>query len=275
MAQKITNQRKNEPKYALVTGASSGIGREYSRLLLREGYNLIGVSRNCDNLHDFEKFFPSQKIITFNYDLSDLANIDLLKKEIKDYNIVLVINNAGWGYFGDFLDKDFEEDLNMINLNVLALIKFTKIFLKRFRANDVGRIINISSIAGDSVGPLSATYFASKSFVTKFSVAINTELKRRHSNVRVVTISPGRLQTNFAKRAIKNWESFFARSEKAAKILPLDYFCRKTLKKALKRRTNRNVIVLGFKNKFYCWRAKFCSMKASAKRNYKRFLLFV
>ena len=184
-------------EYALVTGASSGIGREIAVELSKRGYNLILVARRKERLIEISRQLESNcQIITA--DLSDLNEARNLYETVKDKNITVLVNSAGFGLLGDFASTDLERELNMINLNISSLHLLTKLFLKDFVEKDTGYILNVSSSAGlMPAGPYMATYYASKAYVTSLTHAINQELRDQNSKVVVSALCPGPVDTEF------------------------------------------------------------------------------
>ena len=184
-------------EYALVTGASSGIGREVAIELSKRGYDLILVARRKDRLIEISQQLDSDcRIITA--DLSDLDEVHKLYKTVKDENITVLVNSAGFGLLGDFASTKLDRELNMINLNISALHLLTKLFLKDFIKRDTGYILNVASSAGlMPAGPYMATYYASKAYVTSLTQAISQELRDQKSNVVVSALCPGPVDTEF------------------------------------------------------------------------------
>lgn len=184
-------------EYALVTGASSGIGREIAIELSKRGYDLILVARRKDRLIEIcQQVDTDCRIITA--DLSDLDEVYELYKTVKDENITVLINSAGFGLLGDFASTELDRELNMINLNISALHLLTKLFLKDFIKRDTGYILNVASTAGlMPAGPYMATYYASKAYVTSLTQAISQELRDQKSNVVVSALCPGPVDTEF------------------------------------------------------------------------------
>ena len=179
---------------ALITGASSGIGRDMAKELAKKGYDLILVGRDEKKLQDVKKEINVQSEIAI-VDLSIAENCKKLYEQFKDAEIV--INNAGFGDFGDFAETDLKKDINMINTNVIGLHILTKLYLKEMKKKNHGIIMNVSSIAGFMPGPLMATYYSTKAYVFRLSQAIREELKKSKSNVKVCLLCPGPTKTNF------------------------------------------------------------------------------
>lgn len=184
-------------KTALVTGASSGIGFEMSRILSHLGYELILVARREDRLLELQKLLETHsEIITC--DLSREDECKELYKRVKAKDISVLINNAGFGLCGNFTDTDLDRELNMIDVNIKAVHILTKLFLKDFVKKDDGYILNVASSAGLMAGgPLMATYYATKSYIVNLTRAINTELADAGSNVYIGALCPGPVNTEF------------------------------------------------------------------------------
>ena len=185
---------------ALVTGASSGIGKEIAKYLSSLGYDLILVSRDKDKLVELQKSLKTNTKIVVA-DLSNLAKLKEIYVLCKNDNIDVLVNNAGFGLFGDFSETNIETELNMIDLNIKAVHVLTKFFLKDMIKKNSGHILNVSSAASFSSGPLMSTYYATKGYVTKLSLAIYEELRRKKSNVHISVLCPGPVNTNFNKVA--------------------------------------------------------------------------
>lgn len=182
---------------ACITGASSGIGREFAVKLSKMGFNLILISRNEFALKKLAASLPTKcKIIVC--DLSDEDNCIKLAEKLKKYNISILINNAGFGDIGSFCETDLTTDLNMINVNLKATHILTKMLLPSFMQRNNGYIMNVASSAGLLPGgPYMASYYATKAYVTSLTCALNRELKEAGSNVHICTLCPGPVDTNF------------------------------------------------------------------------------
>jgi len=180
----------------LITGASSGIGENLAKYMSSLGYDLFLVSR--DKIKT-EKIFKNLKVKvkSFELDLTKEENCFKLYEEVKNENIDILINNAGFGDAGNFSETNLEKELDMINLNVKAYHILTKLFLKDFVKRDYGRILNVASIAGFMPGPYMATYYATKAYVLNLTIATYEELKQSHSNVKICALCPGPVKTNF------------------------------------------------------------------------------
>lgn len=184
----------------LITGASSGIGKDMAKIYSSKGYELILVARSKDKMEELaEQLKTSVKIIAL--DLSQPNACRNLYEEVKDENIDILINNAGYGVFGKFIETDLDAELNMIDLNIKAVHTLTKFFLKDFMKKDRGAILNVASSAGFSPGPLFSSYYASKAYVVRLTQAIYEELRREKSNVYIGALCPGPVDTSFNHRA--------------------------------------------------------------------------
>ena len=178
----------------LITGASSGIGRDMARYLSKLGYELVLVSRNEEELNKLKEELKT-KVEVIAMDLSIKENCYKLYEEAKDIDIL--INNAGFGVFGKFVETDLEKEVNLIQTNVTAVHILTKLYLKDMVKKDKGHILNVASIAGFMPGPLMAAYYASKNYVVTLTRSINKELKKSKSNVKLSLLCPGPVNTNF------------------------------------------------------------------------------
>lgn len=201
---------------ALITGASSGIGKDMARYLSSLGYNLILVARRKTYLENLKKELSTNvKIIP--YDLAVQDNLDNLWNEVKAEDIDLLVNNAGFGLFGEFDKTDLDREFEMIDVNIKALHYLTKNFLIKFKKEDKGRILNVASSAGFMAGPKLSTYYASKNYVLRLSEAIYEELKVAKSNVHISCLCPGPVDTEFNKVAHGEFHTKSLTSECVAK----------------------------------------------------------
>ena len=185
---------------ALITGASSGIGADMARVLVNEGYDVILVARRKTKLEKLAKEL-GVKASYIVKDISSTYNCMELYNEVKKENIDILINNAGFGVFGEFSDTNLDKELDMIDLNVKSLHVLTKLFLKDFKKKDRGYILNVASSAGFMAGPLMASYYATKNYVLNLSLGIYEELKKERSNVSISVLCPGPVDTEFNKVA--------------------------------------------------------------------------
>lgn len=199
---------------ALVTGASSGIGRDIARELSKKGYDLVIVARNKERLEELKQELKT-KVEVISLDLSKKENCMKLHEEVKDIDVL--INNAGFGDFGKFVDTDIEKEIQMIELNITSVHLLTKLYLKDMVKENKGRILNVASIAGFMPGPLMATYYATKNYIVKLSEAIREELKKQKSDVKISILCPGPVKTNFNNVANVKFELHSLTSEYVAK----------------------------------------------------------
>jgi hypothetical protein len=186
---------------ACITGASSGIGKEFALQLSELGYNLILISRHTKAIKEYAGKLPTKcKIISC--DLSDQDDCIKLAKRLRHYKISVLINNAGFGELGAFAETKLKNDLNMIDLNVKSVHILTKAVLPGMVQRDEGYILNVASVAGLMPGgPYMSTYYATKAYVVSLTNAIHQEVKEFGSNVSVSALCPGPVDTNFNKRA--------------------------------------------------------------------------
>jgi short-subunit dehydrogenase len=188
----------------LITGASSGIGLELAKVFAKNGHNLVLVARSETTLNalkqEIEKDFEVEVKILIK-DLKYYSTPEEIYREVTNagIHINILVNNAGFGTFGNFAETDLESELEMIQVNITALTHLTKLFLKDMLEQESGRILNVASTAAFQPGPLMAVYYATKAYVLSFSEAIAEELK--DTKIRVTTLCPGPTKTNFATNA--------------------------------------------------------------------------
>lgn len=228
---------------ALITGASSGIGRDMARYMSSIGYDLVIVARSKEPLEKLKKELKTNITIEI-CDISFKENCLQLFEKYKDVDIV--INNAGFGIFGEFDETDLEKEIQLINTNVTAVHILTKLYIKEMEKRGSGHIMNVGSIAGLMPGgPLMATYYASKSYVVSLSRAINKELKKRKSNIRITILCPGPVNTNFNNVAGVKF---------GIKPLSSEFVAKFGVDRMLK---NKELIIPGFINKLAVILSKF------------------
>lgn len=187
---------------ALITGASSGIGKEFAHIHAERGGDLVLIARSKDKLENLKKELEGKhkiQVIIIVKDLTQSEAANEIYKALKGANITIdyLINNAGFGGIGMFHEREWEQDLAMINLNIVALTALTRLFLPGFVAQKSGKILNVSSTASLMPGPRQAVYYATKAYVTSFSNAIAEEV--RGTNVTVTNLMPGATETGFGK----------------------------------------------------------------------------
>ncbi len=182
---------------ALITGASSGIGREIAKYLASLNYDLIIVARNTEKLNQLKSEIKNVDVRVITLDLSREQDALDLYEHPKGDRIDFLVNNAGFGADGQFSEVPLETALALIHTNVCAVHILTKLYLKEMVARNSGYILNVGSAAGFLAGPTFSSYYASKNYVVRLTQAIHEELRRDKSNVKVSVLCPGPVQTNF------------------------------------------------------------------------------
>ena len=239
---------------ALITGASSGIGKEMALYLSSLGYDLVVVARSKERLNDLKKMVNTNVEI-FEYDLSMVANCYKLYEELKGDEIDIVINNAGFGLLGDYTEDNLDTELNMIDLNIKALHILSNLFINN---KSTKYILNVASSAGlTKGGPLMSTYYATKSYVCNYSFALYEEARRRGDKVSISVLCPGPVDTNFNNRANVKFN---------LKSLDAKYVARYAINKMFK---HKLVIIPGTSVKVGMFLMKFLPIKTLLKITYK------
>ncbi len=230
---------------ALITGASSGIGYELARVFAREGYDLVLVARNRLRLEALSADLTSRHAVKCAVIEKDLAAA-LAPNEIFDavraasVDVDVLVNNAGFGTNGPFARADLHSQMQMLQVNVVALTHLTGLFLPDMIARKNGKILNVASTAAFQPGPLMAVYYASKAYVLSFSEAIADELRR--TRITVTALCPGPTKTEFHERAkIQNSRMLTANTMDAATVARAGY------EGMLK---GRRLVIPGFTNRF-------------------------
>lgn len=218
---------------ALVTGASSGIGKDIAKELAKRGYNIIAVARDKERLDKIKNELEKEyKIIVdvISIDLIDRDDCKKLHRYVKNKygTIDVLVNDAGFGTCGYFTQTDLEKEISMIDTNIIALHILTKLFLQDMVDVDKGIILNVASIAAFMPGPLMATYYSTKAYVVRLTQSIRHELFRKKSKVKICALCPGPVATNFNKVADVKFNLAEADSKKVARY---------AVKKMLKGRT--------------------------------------
>lgn len=203
---------------ALVTGASSGIGKNIAIELSKHNYDIILVARNKERLEETSKLIKTKTYI-YQVDLSNKDEVIKLHNDIKNKfnNIDILVNNAGFGDYGYFGETSLDKDLSMINTNIVALHILTKLFLSDMVKVNHGKILNTASIAGFMAGPKMATYYSTKSYVVRFTESIRSELFFKHSKVQISALCPGPVNTSFNKNGNVKFRLFEEPPEYVAK----------------------------------------------------------
>ena len=239
----------------LITGASSGLGADFAKELSKEGYDLILVARSKEKLEKIAKELKSNIEIEA-MDLSVKENVYKLYSKYKG-KVDLLINNAGFGAFGKFVDSDLDNELNMIDLNIVTYHVLTKLFLQDFVKKDKGQILNVASSAAFEPGPLMSTYYATKSYIYNLSMGIYEELRRDKSNVKINILCPGPVDTGFNERAHVKFRVKSLQSKDVVK------YTLKCMKK------NKLIIIPGFTIKLGVFANRLFSRKFIVKCTYK------
>ncbi len=240
---------------ALITGASSGIGYQIALYLDSLGYELILVSRDKIKLQQMQsKLKKEPKIIVA--DLSSESKVKEVYVLCKNENIDILINNAGFGDFGQFDETDLTKEIEMLDLNIKAVHILTKMFLRDMKKRDFGYILNVASLAAFVPGPLMATYYSTKAYVLRLTTSIYEELRRSHSHVVISCLCPGPVATNFNKVAGVSFSVKPLNSKDVAR-----YAIDNLLKKKL-------IIIPGVKMKLANFFQRFFSTKMLAKITY-------
>lgn len=241
---------------ALVTGASSGIGKEIAIYLDKLGYEVILVARNKEKLESVAKTLTHKpKIIVM--DLQQVEDIKSLYVLVKNDDIDILVNNAGFGLCGNFTDIELSKELEMIDINIKAVHILTKLFLKDMKRKNRGYILNVASSAAFESGPLMATYYSTKSYIYRLTEAINYELKKEKVNVHVSCLCPGPVDTNFNNVANVKF---------SVKPLKADYVAKYAVDKMFK---NKLLIVPGFMVRMGVFFSRFLPLKTLLKITYK------
>jgi short-subunit dehydrogenase len=234
-------------KYALITGATSGFGYEFAKIFAKEGYNLVLVARAEDKLEEIEADLAQTfmiDVISIDKDLFKPSSAEEIYTELKTKNIIVnvLVNDAGQGEHGNFIEYDIARDIDMIQLNITSLVCLTKLFLRDMVERNEGKILQVASLLGKYPTPLMAVYAATKSFVITFTEGLIQELKE--TNVTITALLPGAADTDFFHKA-GGEDSVTYREEKLSKPeeVAQDGF------DALMRGESR--VVSGLKNKMY------------------------
>ena len=213
----------------LVTGASSGIGRDIAKELAKKNIDLILVSRDLTKLEQVKEQIKNVNVEVIAKDLSNEQNCIDLFEQVKNQKIDIVINNAGFGAFGKFTEIPLEKELDMLKTNIFAMHILTKLFLQKMKKEDSGYILNVASIAGFMPGPLMSAYYSSKAYVVRLTQSIKEELRREKSKVKVGVLCPGPVDTNFnnvagVKFTVKPLSSEFVAKYTVNRILKKKFY---------------------------------------------------
>lgn len=192
-------------KTALITGGASGLGFELALLLAKDAHNLILIDINAEKLQEAKKQIETDFSVTVQILARDLSQVNISEEIMTDLNglqIDVLINNAGFGLFGNFWETDWKREEQMLNLHVITTTHLTKLILKGMVERDSGKILNLSSLAAFQPGPLMSLYYATKGYILSFSEAIACELK--DTGVTVTALCPGPTKTSFQEVVSNN-----------------------------------------------------------------------
>lgn len=208
-------------KTALITGATSGIGKELAYIHAKNNGNLILVARNYTKLTEVKADLEAKHNVTVIIIQKDLTDANAANEVYNEINIIgypvhYLINNAGFGGTGKFHERNIEEDLKMIQLNIVTLTTLTRLYLNDFMDKNEGKILNVSSTASLMPGPMQAVYFATKAYVTSFTNAIAQEL--HDTNITVTNLMPGATETNFGKVSGMDKTELFKKTASAKSV---------------------------------------------------------
>ena len=249
----------------LITGASGGLGLEFAKIFAKNNYDLILVARSSGKLEELKKELESEySVHTYvcPHDLIQEGSADEVYKFAKDnaLNVDVLVNNAGFGDFGDFISRDWQKQQDMLNLNVLALMRLSYLFAADMKERKHGKILNVASIASFQPGPLMSIYYASKAFVLSFSEALSVELKK--SGITVTALCPGPIRTGFEDAAHLSNSGLF----KNLKVASAEKVARFGYKKLMK---GKVVAIQGFRNRFLVFSTRFAPRSLVRKIVYK------
>lgn len=245
-------------KTVLITGASSGIGKELAFVFAKNGFKLILVARRKDKLDEIKEVVFAQyqtETYTISMDLSLLGSAQMLYEDVvkQGHAIDVLINNAGFGINKAFLESDPELEEQMLVLNIITLTKLSRLFGKDMVSNAKGHIINISSIAAFQAVPTFAAYAASKAYVLSFSEALEYEFKNH--GIQVTTICPGATQSEFAAVSNAN-EKMFAHAPTSIDLAEFTYEAYKNKK---------GTVINGVKGNLMTFSLRFSPRKVATK----------
>ncbi len=237
---------------ALITGASSGIGKEMSIYLSKQGIDLVLVGRDENKLKSVQNMIKTDvNVDIIVMDLSIGENCVEVFNKIPDIDIL--INNAGFGTCGNITETDILTEMNMINTNICAVHMLTKLYLKRMNEKNSGYILNVASIAAFMPGPLMATYYSTKSYVYRFTESIYEELNKMGSKVSISCLCPGPIKTNFLDTANVKFK---------VKLMSSEYVAKYAIDKMFKK---KRIIVPGIQNKAVRFLSKLFPDRITAK----------
>ncbi len=246
----------NTKEFALITGASSGIGYEFAKIFAAKGYHLILTARTIRKLEEIKRELAAKytdiQIHIIAKDLSTTDGAEELFREVRHKNIPvhILVNNAGFGLLGPFSETDLARNLQMIQLNITSLVILTRRFLPQMIERNSGKILNVASTAGFVPGPYMSVYYATKAFVLSFSRALHKELET--TDITVTALCPGATATQFSKTAhmenIPLFKSMFASVMSAEQVARIGF-------RSLM--SGKPVVITGFFNKLMMFSIRF------------------
>jgi uncharacterized protein len=200
----MANKNRRQNSYALITGATSGFGYEFAKRFAADGYHLVLVARNIEKLREMSADLTQSfmvEVLPISKDLFSPSAAEEIYAEVKSKNISvdILINDAGQGEHGNFVDYDLSRDVDMIQLNITSLVSLTKLFLRDMVARNEGKILQVASLLGKYPTPLMSVYAATKAFVIIFTEGLIQELK--DTNVTITALLPGASDTDFFHKA--------------------------------------------------------------------------
>lgn len=198
----INKEHRNQ--YALITGATSGIGYELAKLFAKDGYNMILIARNKNRLQEVTDELKQSygvEVTPLSKDLFDVTSAQEIYNTVQQMGVTVnvLVNDAGQGEWGPFLETDLQREIDIINLNIISLVSLTKLFVKDMAKRNEGKILQLGSEAGTTPVPLLSIYAATKAFVLSFSAALANELQ--NTNITVTALLPGATDTDFFHKA--------------------------------------------------------------------------
>jgi short-subunit dehydrogenase len=243
---KLLNERRRSA--ALVTGASSGIGSEFARVLAQHGRDVVLVARRTERLNDLAKEIEQRcgvNTVVISADLAEANSAQQIYSDVRErqIDIDILVNNAGFNIYGPFLQTDVGDETRMLQVNLMAAVALTKLFVRDMVERGFGSILNVGSTGSFAPAPLDSLYAASKAFILSFSEAIAEELKG--TGVNVTVLCPGPTSTEFARRAgMSDTKIFSGRLMSARDVAESGY-------RAMMR--GQTTVVPGFGNKLQVW----------------------
>ena len=240
-------------KTVLITGASDGIGKELAYKYAQDGYRLVLAARSEEKLQKLAEELKPASVIVKRKDLSDMNQVRELYEELKSESVQIdvLVNNAGFGLYGEFVRTSAEDELNMIDLNIKSITLLAKLFAPDMAERGSGHILNVASTAAFQPGPLMAVYYATKAYVLSFSEAIENELKG--TGVSVSVLCPGPTKTGFSDRANLGQSKLFKSG-----VMDVKEVADAAYKGLQKKKT---VIIPGLKNKMLAAAVRFMPRK--------------